>query len=323
MRALALLLALLFAPQAALANVAAFSKPASGVQHEISPLGVRDFAGQPAEARPENAHFYGESTSGIVDDPINHRDPTGEQVPPSGARPPRVPSMQLNLLNSRLTLNVRLQRALREVPPEVREQLTPPRIGRSGSSTPIEELESLVRRAEFEAAMARMSSTEQGAFDAIARTIRGDIQLQLPAPLTATQWRNRPGVASGSGTEVVGPRQWLVQGRVAMVPAEVAARLRGRSFGSFEEFQTAFWRAVAQEPQLLGQFSSSNQTHIRNGNAPFAPPGQQTGRGPAQTRYNLHHKQPISEGGGVYDVDNILVVSPWQHYIGIHGQGGD
>ncbi len=83
MRALALLLALLFAPQAALANVAAFSKPASGVQHEISPLGVRDFAGQPAEARPENAHFYGESTSGIVDDPINHRDPTGAmlQVP--------------------------------------------------------------------------------------------------------------------------------------------------------------------------------------------------------------------------------------------------
>ncbi len=77
MRALALLLALLFAPQAALANVAAFSKPASGVQHEISPLGVRDFAGQPAEARPENAHFYGESTSGIVDDPINNRDPTG------------------------------------------------------------------------------------------------------------------------------------------------------------------------------------------------------------------------------------------------------
>ncbi len=77
MRALALLLALLFAPQVALANVAAFPETALRGDREISEIRARAFARQPAEARPENAHFYGESTSGIVDDPINHRDPTG------------------------------------------------------------------------------------------------------------------------------------------------------------------------------------------------------------------------------------------------------
>ncbi len=88
MRALALLLALLFAPQVALANVAAFPETALRGDREISEIRARAFARQPAEARPENAHFYGESTSGIVDDPINHRDPTGrnvpERLPPAG-----------------------------------------------------------------------------------------------------------------------------------------------------------------------------------------------------------------------------------------------
>ena len=81
MRALALLLALLFAPQVALANVAAFPETALRGDREISEIRARAFARQPAEARPENAHFYGESTSGIVDDPINHRDPTGRSLP--------------------------------------------------------------------------------------------------------------------------------------------------------------------------------------------------------------------------------------------------
>nr|WP_242688239.1 HNH endonuclease signature motif containing protein [Photorhabdus stackebrandtii] len=30
-------------------------------------------------------------------------------------------------------------------------------------------------------------------------------------------------------------------------------------------------------------------------------------------KYELHHKKPISQSGGVYDVDNIRVVTPKRH----------
>lgn len=29
--------------------------------------------------------------------------------------------------------------------------------------------------------------------------------------------------------------------------------------------------------------------------------------------YNIHHNQPIHVGGGVFDVDNMTVVSPRMH----------
>jgi hypothetical protein len=49
---------------------------------------------------------------------------------------------------------------------------------------------------------------------------------------------------------------------------------------------------------------------MRGGRAPFAAPGQQM---PGQLRYELHHRTPIHAGGGVYDADNIMVVTPRFH----------
>ena len=34
--------------------------------------------------------------------------------------------------------------------------------------------------------------------------------------------------------------------------------------------------------------------------------------------YHLHHVKPIAEGGAVYDLDNIRVVTPRLHYGEIH-----
>ena len=81
MRSLALLLALVLAPQAALARVAAFPESALRVDHKISGSRAGASARQGAEGRLEKAYFYGESASAIVDDPINHRDPTGRSLP--------------------------------------------------------------------------------------------------------------------------------------------------------------------------------------------------------------------------------------------------
>lgn len=47
-----------------------------------------------------------------------------------------------------------------------------------------------------------------------------------------------------------------------------------------------------------------------NGYAPFANVNQQLG---GQKVYILHHKTPINQGGSVYDMDNIYIVTPKYH----------
>jgi len=80
-RALVVLLALVCAPAIASANVAAFPRTASGVLDEISTARVGASSAQAAEVRQEIELAYGECAVGIVFDPINNRDPTGESVP--------------------------------------------------------------------------------------------------------------------------------------------------------------------------------------------------------------------------------------------------
>lgn len=79
MRILALLLALVLAPQAALARVAAFPETALRGDREISAFRVSASARQLADGRQETACFYDSTASAMTDDPINHRDPTGTE----------------------------------------------------------------------------------------------------------------------------------------------------------------------------------------------------------------------------------------------------
>jgi hypothetical protein len=137
----------------------------------------------------------------------------------------------------------------------------------------------------------------------------------LRAPRTAAEWRETPGLASGGGDlpEVTG--RWLrgTEGNARKIPAQIASRLRGRSFNSWKEFRAAFWKEVAADPDFSSQFSTANQKLMTGGKAPFVTPGQVTGLGRNQQVYNLHHIKAIEEGGAVYDLDNIAVVTPAYH----------
>lgn len=76
--------------------------------------------------------------------------------------------------------------------------------------------------------------------------------------------RNEPGVASGAGKQV--GADWLHEGirtGVMPIPASVAERLDGRRFGSFDAYRRAFWKAVAEEPELMEQFDDFAQNAIR------------------------------------------------------------
>jgi hypothetical protein len=148
-----------------------------------------------------------------------------------------------------------------------------------------------------------------------------ETQRALPAPRAATAVRNSPGTAVGGRHLPVGDRDWLrgSSANVGRLPRQVADDLRGRFFRDFDDFREQFWRSVATHPELLDPFSLSNRAQIRTGNAPFAHITQWRGGGDSNMRYNLHHRTAIENGGGVYDLDNIIVVTP-RYHEGVHNQ---
>ncbi|MBC0852771.1 S-type pyocin domain-containing protein [Pantoea stewartii] len=127
--------------------------------------------------------------------------------------------------------------------------------------------------------------------------------------------RNNPGQVTGKGQKISGA--WLADahtGNGSPIPSQIADRLRGRSFTNFDRFREAFWLEVARDPALSRQFKSGNSGNIKVGKAPASRESEQVGR---KVKYEIHHIEPINEGGAVYDVDNMGVVTPKRH-IDIH-----
>ncbi|OVZ77420.1 HNH nuclease [Yersinia kristensenii] len=100
----------------------------------------------------------------------------------------------------------------------------------------------------------------------------------------------------------------------APIPVQIADKLRGRRFSSFDRFREAFWQEVAKDPELAGQFKSGNLGNINNGKAPSPRESEQVG---GRVKYELHHVKPISKGGATYRIDNLRVLTPKRH-IEIH-----
>ncbi|MGP2544962.1 colicin-like bacteriocin tRNase domain-containing protein [Yersinia sp. 2541 StPb PI] len=127
--------------------------------------------------------------------------------------------------------------------------------------------------------------------------------------------RDEPGEVTGRGQQVAGV--WLAEagkGLGAPIPVQIADKLRGRKFSSFGEFRRALWLEISKDPTLSEQFKSGNLGNIKNGKAPSPRESEQVG---GRVKHELHHVQPISKGGAVYDIDNIRVLTPKRH-IKIH-----
>ncbi len=127
--------------------------------------------------------------------------------------------------------------------------------------------------------------------------------------------RNIPSTVTGSGKPA--GSNWLgdaSSGNGAATPSSVADKLRGKTFSSFNAFRRAYWKAVADDPDLSTQFGSDNIARLKKGRAPVARFRDTVGK---RTRIELHHIKEISQGGGVMDVDNINAVTPKRH-IDIH-----
>jgi hypothetical protein len=127
--------------------------------------------------------------------------------------------------------------------------------------------------------------------------------------------RNGPGVVTGFGQDVTGI--WLAGagvGQGSPIPTQIADKLRGLEFSSFDAFRRAFWIEVANDPELAGQFVPRNIKRMQNGYAPNARERDVVGK---RNTFELHHVERIADGGAIYDVDNLRANTPKNH-INLH-----
>lgn len=132
--------------------------------------------------------------------------------------------------------------------------------------------------------------------------------------------RYEPGTATGAG-QVVGAN-WLgsaAENSGAPIPDQIADRLRGQDFRDFKDFREKFWELVPSDSELAKQFSKSNLKLMRKGSAPFPIPAEHVG---GRDKFEIHHINAISDGGAVYDMENMRITTPKNH-IEIHKKGNE
>lgn len=135
----------------------------------------------------------------------------------------------------------------------------------------------------------------------------------IAGSVTAKALRNSPGMVTGGDLLPNITGKWLrgSHGNAGNVPGQVASKLHGSEFKNFDAFRSAFWKSVADTPELASQFNAGNRALMKNGNAPRVSTLQKGANG--SDTFQLHHAVPIQRGGGVYDLDNIVVVTPRYH----------
>ncbi|MGN8260831.1 S-type pyocin domain-containing protein [Pseudomonas sp. SMSB3] len=124
--------------------------------------------------------------------------------------------------------------------------------------------------------------------------------------------RFEAGTSIGQGVQVT--ETWRAQAASlegAPIPSQIADLLRGVEFRNFDAFRRRFWKSVANDPELSKQFSERDLARMRkNGNAPLV---NDEDIYMSQMTFAIHHVLPISEGGGVYDMSNLRIVTPRVH----------
>ncbi|MNQ71341.1 Pyocin-S1 [compost metagenome] len=159
-------------------------------------------------------------------------------------------------------------------------------------------------------------AVDEGEIGASIPGYPGDMELPSPDALFRDR-RDDPGVGSGLGKAVSG--LWLgeaARGLGAPIPSQIADQLRSQEFRNFHGFRRAFWKAVEADPVLKAQFLPFDLHLMRRGKAPIALlPDRNGGR----VKFEIHHLEEVAQGGAVYDMDNMVVMTPKRH-IKLHGK---
>jgi hypothetical protein len=159
------------------------------------------------------------------------------------------------------------------------------------------------------------AAVDEGQVGASIPGYPGDMELPSSDVLFLDR-RDDPGTATGWGSDV--SEVWLgddARGMGAPIPSHIADQLRWQEFRNFHGFRRAFWKAIAEDVALSKQFSVHNLKRMRSGLSPYPLGTDQVG---GRKTFELHHEIGIADGGEVYGMDNILVMTPKRH-IQLHG----
>lgn len=128
--------------------------------------------------------------------------------------------------------------------------------------------------------------------------------------------RDYAGAGTGNGRDISGWREAIYGPSGAPIPTRIADQLRGRMYGRWDKMREEIWKALASDPELSKHFKAISLNKMRNGGAPFTEEGLAGKRRVLE----LHHIHPVAEGGAVYDIDNLLIMTPRAH-IDSHKKG--
>lgn len=135
-----------------------------------------------------------------------------------------------------------------------------------------------------------------------------------PLYIMFTSPRQKPGVVTGEGRILGG--DLLAEGKEEefAILANVARKLQGKEFRNFGAFRRQLWKAIALNNELSEKLDNFSLSIMQKGLAPIVPKNERVG---GRIKYEIHHVLEISKGGGVYDLNNMIILSP-QHHIDIH-----
>lgn len=138
--------------------------------------------------------------------------------------------------------------------------------------------------------------------------------------LSATRLRNTPGIATAGSDLAPVSGRWLDAGVATPIPSQVGEALMGQSYSTFGDLRQAIWEQIGGNPELNSAFTPRNIAQMRDGYAPIAPPQYVNESGMFGDSFNIHHATPIENGGAVYDLSNLRIVSPKVHYETHYGK---
>lgn len=148
--------------------------------------------------------------------------------------------------------------------------------------------------------------------------------------------------------------------QLSRIPYHIAIKIDNQNFSSFDAFRVKVWKLIAADPFVCDIYSDPvrRQLAIDTGIAPLAPEMQQILKTTKDSfaysgaikhhvissefnsvileserleeslgSYQLHHHRPIHNDGGVYEISNIIIVTPLLHTQLLspeyHYSGGD
>lgn len=122
--------------------------------------------------------------------------------------------------------------------------------------------------------------------------------------------RNMPGVVKGKGQLITGTFLTAGNREGVPIPQQIASKLRGKRFSSWAAFRRRLWQTIGRSPLFENEFEPAELLSMRRGLAPLAELDERLGK---KIKYEIHHVERIADGGDVYDIDNLRIVSPKFH----------